>query len=45
MIIFGGWNGEDTMDDLYHYSFGNLFFFLIYLKPQILGMKSKESRG
>jgi hypothetical protein len=25
MIIFGGWNGEDTMDDLYHYSFGNIF--------------------
>jgi hypothetical protein len=22
MIIFGGWNGEDTMDDLYQYSFG-----------------------
>ena len=23
MIIFGGWNGHDTMDDLYYFSFGN----------------------
>lgn len=22
MVIFGGWNGHDTMDDLYYYSFG-----------------------
>jgi len=22
MVIFGGWNGHDTMDDIYHYSFG-----------------------
>lgn len=22
MVIFGGWNGHDTMDDLYHFSFG-----------------------
>lgn len=25
MIVFGGWNGHDTMDDLYHYSFGKIF--------------------
>ncbi len=23
MFIFGGWNGHDTMDDIYQYSFGN----------------------
>lgn len=29
MIVFGGWNGHDTMDDIYHYSFGkSLFFYL-----------------
>jgi len=24
MFVFGGWNGHDTMDDIYQYSFGKL---------------------
>jgi N-acetylneuraminic acid mutarotase len=24
MFIFGGWNGHDTLDDIYQYSFGKL---------------------
>lgn len=28
MIIFGGWNGHDTMDDLYYFSFGIISFLI-----------------
>ena len=36
MIVFGGWNGHDTMDDVYHYSFGRWLFKFTYSFKQLV---------
>ena len=31
MIIFGGWNGKNTLNDCYEFNFGFFFFFFLRL--------------
>jgi len=34
MIIFGGWDGTKTLNDMYELSLGNIFFFYNFLYKQ-----------
>ena len=41
MYIFGGWNGHDTMDDIFQFSFGKLVVDKIFYFPLFSILVSK----
>lgn len=45
MIVFGGWDGQKTLNDLYSFDFGNLISFLLMLtfKVVINGVKFMQT--
>jgi len=38
MIIYGGWDGTKTLNDMYELSLGNIFYFLINSKILFCGI-------
>jgi hypothetical protein len=47
MFIFGGWNGHDTMDDIYQYSFCKfkLYLRIIYFIASNYWYEIKRVKG
>jgi len=45
MFVIGGWNGHDTMDDIYQFSFSKYIKqLIIFFKYQTCGLRSEDSR-